>query len=94
MKKSIDKFGFKLNDTIIKAYSSSYMNYIISDKVIIIPEYWTKSLPVSVREKDQEVRSIFEALYPERKIIGINPISFNDEGGGMHCRYQSEPKVK
>jgi len=43
---------------------------------------------------DQEVRSIFEEVFPGRKITGIDPTYFNDKGGGMHCRYQSEPKLK
>jgi len=93
-KEYIDKYGFKLNDTIIMAYSSSYLNYIISDSVIILPEYWTRSKPLSVKEKDHKVSLIFKELYPDRKILGINPISLNEGGGGMHCRYQSEPKVK
>lgn len=93
-KEIIEKHDLKVNDTIIMAYSASYLNYIISDKVILLPEYWTDSQSLKVKEKDQVVRLIFEKLYPDRKIIGINPISFNEGGGGMHCRCQTEPELK
>ena len=92
-KELIETYRFNVNDTITMAHSSSYLNYIISDEVILLPEYWTDSQPLIIQEKDQVVRSIFEELYPDRVIIGINPLSLNTGGGGMHCCYQSEPRV-
>ena len=87
-------YGFKFNDTITMAYSASYLNYIISNEVIILPQYWNSSKPLKIKEKDEEVRAIIEQVFPGRKIIGIDPTFFNDKGGGMHCRYQSEPALK
>ena len=88
------RFGFDLHDTIEMAYSASYLNYIISNGVVIVPQYWNNSKPLKIKERDQKVRSIFNEVFPDRKIIGIDPTFFNDKGGGMHCRYQSEPKLK
>jgi len=91
--KQMKRFGFELNDTIVMAYSASYLNYIITNDAVIVPQYWNNSKSLIIREKDKEVRSIFEQVFPDRTIIGIDPTFFNDKGGGMHCRYQSEPKV-
>ncbi len=87
-----DKYNLKLGDTIQMVSSSSYLNYIISNGVILLPQYETDSTPASVREKDQRVRAQFEALFPGRQIIGIDPSYFNKGGGGMHCRSVTEPK--
>jgi agmatine/peptidylarginine deiminase len=89
------KYGLQDGDTITIAYSSSYLNYVISDKVILLPEYWSKSpTDNEVKEKDDRVRAIFEGLYPDRKIIGINPLLLNSQAGGMHCRYQPQPRLQ
>lgn len=87
------KFGLNTGDAITMAYSSSYMNYVITDNLILLPQYWTASLPARVKEEDNQVMALFKQLYPDRKIVGINPLLLNSRGGGMHCRYQSQPKV-
>ncbi len=89
----IRKFNLYEGDTITMAYASSYLNYLITDKAVLLPQYWSMSKPLSVKKKDDQVRTIFMNLYPDRKIIGINPIALNSHGGGMHCRYQSQPRV-
>ncbi|GJM35837.1 MAG: putative agmatine deiminase [Saprospiraceae bacterium] len=86
--KRLKKFDIKANDTIYWATASSYMNYLITNDIIIIPQYGIN------KSKDFKVKKIFESLYPKRKIIGLNPISFNFGGGGMHCRYQTQPKIE
>lgn len=41
--------------------------------IVIIPEYWEEGKPEIVKEKDRRVRAIFEQLYPEKEVVGINP---------------------
>ena len=88
------KKGISHGDTIRWVAASSYMNYVITNGVVIIPEYWEEGKSTIVKEKDLKVREIFEALYPDRCVVGINPIEFNRGGGGMHCRYQSQPLIR
>ena len=92
--KWLQHYQLNHNDTIQRIAASSYLNYIISNKVVIIPAYWPSGKPLKIKEKDQRVYNIFRQLYPLRKIVQLDPTSFNVQGGGMHCRYQSEPKLK
>jgi len=86
--------GISVGDTILWIAASSYLNYVITNGIVIIPEYWEEGKPKIVKVKDLRVRAIFETLYPEKEVVGINPLTFNFDGGGMHCRYQSQPAVK
>jgi len=86
--------GISSGDTIQWVAASSYLNYLITNGIVIIPQYWEEGKPEIVKEKDRQVWTIFEKLYPEKEVVGINPLTFNFEGGGMHCRYQSEPLLE
>ncbi|GAB5563249.1 MAG: agmatine deiminase [Winogradskyella sp.] len=90
-KKAKEYFNLEEGDTVNMVHASSYLNYLLTNKVIILPQYGDEMGKKS--KKDAAVRVIFEELYPNKKIIGINPISLNRQGGGMHCRYQTQPKI-
>lgn len=83
----------KHHDTIKWVVASSYLNYILSNDIVIIPAYWKSGESLTVKKKDQNVKEIFSELYPNRRILQMDPTLFNFQGGGMHCRYQSEPKI-
>ena len=87
------EFGFEVNDTIKLVAASSYLNFLISNEVVIIPKYWKEGESQIVNEKDIRVKAIFTTMYPDKEIIAINPAILNWNGGGIHCRYQSEPKT-
>ncbi|MGD1944697.1 MAG: agmatine/peptidylarginine deiminase [Croceivirga sp.] len=87
----LEYFKVARGDTLQMAYASSYLNYLLTNNVIMLPQYGDENGVISA--KDAKVQAIFEDLYPNKKIIGINPISLNQDGGGMHCRYQTQPKV-
>jgi agmatine deiminase len=40
------------------------------------------------------MKKLLEQLFPERKIIQINPLAINRGGGGIHCATQQQPKRK
>ncbi|MEO1712560.1 MAG: agmatine deiminase family protein [Bacteroidota bacterium] len=85
----LSRFQIEAGDTIYWASASSYLNYLITNEVVLIPAYGG-----DLAEKDQQVREIFTNLYPDRTIIGLDPIDLNYDGGGMHCRYQQQPKIQ
>ena len=39
-----------------------------------------------------DVKKLLEQLFPERKIIRINPLAISCGGGGIHCASQQQPK--
>ncbi|MEM9078835.1 MAG: agmatine deiminase family protein [Bacteroidota bacterium] len=88
----LEYFKVSRGDTLQMAYASSYLNYLLTNNVIMLPQYGDENGVISA--KDAKVRAILEDLYPDKKIIGINPIFLNQQGGGMHCRYQTQPKIE
>lgn len=92
-------FGTKIKgpsngDTVRFVPAVSYLNFMVTNGVVLIARYWKKGMPLREGEKDDEVKKIMEQLYPERKIIQINPYQINRGGGGIHCATQQQPKRK
>lgn len=92
-KRLLKKFDLAVGDTIQFVAASSYLNYIISNGIVIIPKYWEPGKPEIIALKDREAFEIFKAVFPDREIVPINPLVFNWDGGGMHCRNQTQPKT-
>lgn len=61
---------------------ASHMNFIISNKVIVVPTYGTASA-------DEAVASIAR-LFPEHKVIGSPSNAILTGGGSFHCITQQE----
>lgn len=92
-KEIMGRFKLKENDTIQMAYATSYLNYIVTNNTVVIPEY-SATEQDSVNPKDEKAKKILARIFPKRNIVGINPLSFNQGGGGMHCRYQTQPRIE
>jgi agmatine deiminase len=91
---SLNLSSFANGDTIKITKAVSYMNYFISNDVVLIAKYWKEGMPESEKKKDEEVKKILQQVFPERKIIQINPLAINRGGGGIHCATQQQPKRK
>ncbi|MDO9053098.1 MAG: agmatine deiminase family protein [Gallionella sp.] len=81
-------------DTVFLTAATSYLNYVISNDVILLPAYWHKGRPLSTRKKDQQAMAIMKKYFPERKIIQLDPTTLNFLGGGMHCITQQQPVIR
>lgn len=90
-RKRHDIRGLKTGDTARFVPAVSYLNFLVSNGVVLIPTYWKPGMPLREREKDEEVRRLFARLYPDRKVVPINPLAVNWGGGGMHCVSQQQP---
>jgi agmatine deiminase len=90
-KEQLEVLGSQVGDTLLWSYARSYLNYQSTNGIILLPEY-ASALPADAK-KDSIVHSLFQSLYPDRKIVGINPLVFNGNGGGMHCRFQTQPSL-
>ncbi|MFH2091920.1 MAG: agmatine deiminase family protein [Pseudomonadota bacterium] len=73
--------------------AASYLNFLITNGLVLVPGYWSPGKAHSVKQKDAIIKSMMAEFFPERQILQINPASLNRYGGGMHCIYQQEPKV-
>jgi agmatine deiminase len=81
--------GWKHGDTANRVASASYLNYFITNGIILMPTYVDAG---SSPEKEKEVKSIFTKVFPDRRIEFINALPLNWRGGGMHCAATPQPK--
>ncbi len=92
-KRVLKKYSqFHNGDTTYFIPASSYLNFLVTNKVVLIPQYWKVGLPESTRQKDEQVKALFETYFPGRKIVQINPMGLNYLGGGIHCWTQQIPQ--
>ena len=89
-----EDFGFRASDTIYRVPAASYVNYFISNNTVLIPKYWKEGMSESQKQKDQDVKELFEKLFPDRKIIQIYTLSINRGGGGIHCMTHEQPATE
>lgn len=76
-------------DTLINVASATYLNYHVGNGVVLVPGYTAAG---SSKEKEKRVETIFQTAFPGRKIIFIDCMSQNWQGGGIHCSTQQEPR--
>ncbi|WP_338826923.1 agmatine deiminase family protein [Neomoorella thermoacetica] len=69
----------------------SYLNYAVTNGAVLMPTYWNPGRSEKLKTTEDQVRSIFQSVFPGRKIIGINVESVNLWGGGIHCITQYMP---
>lgn len=84
--------GFKVGDTLKNYPASSYLNFLITNNLVLGAKYWKPGLPESIRKTDEEAKAILETLFPERKVVLIDAMRFNWNGGGIHCVTQQQPR--
>jgi agmatine deiminase len=65
--------------------AASYLNFVISNQVVLVPVYGNDDSPSSWHVKDQKVLEIFKNIFPDRIIIPVHAVAVNLGGGGMHC---------
>ena len=80
-----------VGDSIWRVPAGSYMNYLVTNGTLLLPTYTVHG---SSKEKEEQVRKIFEEQFPGRKIVFIDAIMQNWSGGGIHCSTQQQPKRK
>jgi len=81
----------KTGDMVLLTATTSYLNYVMTNDVILLPAYWQEGRPLSTRKKDQQARAIMASYFPGRQIIQLDPTTLNFMGGGMHCITQQQP---
>ncbi len=75
-------------DTLFRVPASSYLNYLVTNGVVLVPTYTAAG---SSADKENEVKRIFQEQFPEREIVFIDAMPQNWQGGGIHCSTQQQP---
>lgn len=73
---------------------TSYLNFLITNGLVLTQKYWKPGLPESIKEKDEKAVEVLQSVFPNRKIVAIDALPVNIGGGGLHCITQQEPKIK
>lgn len=69
-----------------------YLNFIIANGVVVTARYWRDGLPESLRHTDQQAAEILAAAFPNRRIVQVDALAMNYEGGGLHCYSRNQPE--
>lgn len=65
---------------------ASYMNFLIVNGGIILPQYGDENDALAVEQ--------VQAMFPERRVVGVRTEEVAYGGGNIHCITQQQPKVK
>ncbi|WP_321403639.1 agmatine deiminase family protein [Maridesulfovibrio sp.] len=87
-------YTFKKGEPVTIVLAASYMNFLVANDVVLVPTYWKEGRSERMKEKDARVQQIFEKVFPNRRIVRINPENVNAGGGGIHCISQQMPKSR
>lgn len=63
----------------------SYCNFLITNGLVLAQKYYSEGMPLSVKEKDEQAKKVLQECFPDRKIVQINTLALNLNGGGIHC---------
>jgi agmatine deiminase len=71
--------------------AASYLNFLISNDVVIAQKFWRPGMPENIRERDEKAQKILQEAFPERKVVPVDAMPVNLGGGGIHCITDQEP---
>ena len=73
---------------------TSYLNFVLTNNLVVIPAYYSPGDPDFIRQKDEEAKNAFQEVFKSRKVVMFNATELNYSGGGLHCITMHKPKVK
>ncbi|WP_020596148.1 agmatine deiminase family protein [Spirosoma panaciterrae] len=80
-----------VGDSLLRVPASSYMNYLVTNGLVLVSSYVAVG---SSKEKEDRVCKILKTQFPNRKIVFINAMPQNWDGGGIHCSTQQQPSKR
>jgi agmatine deiminase len=85
--------AFPDGDTVKVIAALSYLNFIITDHVVIGQSCWREGMPNEMKAKDEKAAQILQSVFPNRKIVMIDALAVNLGGGGIHCISMNQPII-
>ncbi len=88
-----DGHTFPMGEAIDVVAAASYLNFLISNGIVIGQKYWRDGLDPEIKKRDEAAQRILQEVFPGRKIVMLDALSVNWGGGGIHCITIHEPKI-
>lgn len=73
--------------------AGSYLNFTITNEVIIGQKFWQEGMDEAMKLRDQQVREQLQELFPNRTVIMLDALAVNLGGGGIHCITMHQPSL-
>ena len=80
------------DDEIRVIAAASYLNFMVTNGLVLAQKYWRPGLPESLREKDERSLALLREAFPGREVLALDAMAVNLGGGGIHCILQQEPR--
>ncbi|MYB33030.1 MAG: agmatine deiminase family protein [Acidobacteria bacterium] len=80
------------DDAIKVVAAASYLNFQVTNGLVLAQKYWKPGMPESLREKDERALAILREVFPGREVLPLDAMAVNLGGGGIHCILQQEPR--
>ncbi|MEO9474734.1 MAG: agmatine deiminase family protein [Cyclobacteriaceae bacterium] len=88
-----DGSTFPKGDTVTVIAAASYLNFLITNSVIIGQKYWREGMEEEINLRDENAKKLLESVFPDRKVVMIDALAVNLGGGGIHCFSMQQPKI-
>jgi agmatine deiminase len=83
--------GSTAPERMFTVWPASYVNYVPTNDLVIVPRLWKPGRPLDVKRRDDEARDVLRGLFPGREIVQVYAENVIRGGGGMNCITQQQP---
>lgn len=83
---SLDKIEGSIQRSVEDACIASYMNFLIVNGGVVVPQYRDENDALALKQ--------IQAMFPDRKVVGVDTVEVVYGGGNIHCITQQEPVGK
>ena len=87
-----DGSSIEPDDEIRVVAAASYLNFQVTNELVLAQKYWKPGMPETLREKDERALTILRDVFPGREVLALDAMAVNLGGGGIHCILQQEPE--
>eukprot|EP00736_Rhodelphis_marinus_P000522 Rmarinus@m.4409 len=84
---------FPKGENIWVFYAASYLNFLVSNGVVVMPRYYRPGRFESIRSRDEWAQTILQTQFPSHDIVAIDVDAINLGGGGIHCVTMQQPSL-
>ena len=89
-----NKHIFPKGKNINAIMASSYLNFLISNEVVLAQKYYTGNNDLKFKLRDEQAFVALQTAFPNKKIVMLDNAAVNWGGGGIHCITMQQSKIK